>query len=297
MSAPVLPSRPRHTPVARRATVAAVLMPGERQRVEAAGEGCFALLHSDTVPEAIRVVRERPVDAVLVSVERCEPPDLGAVQRLIREFPGVPTVALITRHGDGASERLLRLGATGVRQVVDVTSPSGWHVLRRLLAQPATRAVARIQRPVLDALPDLPGDGRLFFEALIQLSPTLVTVRGLAAVLGVEPSTLMSRFSRAGLPSPKSYLAGMRLLHASILFEDRGMSIADVAYRLEFSSPQSFGRHVRAMLGVTSSEYRRRFPFPTALDRFLALMVVPYRELLAGFHPLPGSPPLLNLTP
>ncbi|MGH7658077.1 MAG: helix-turn-helix transcriptional regulator, partial [Gemmatimonadales bacterium] len=260
MSTPVLPSRPHHTPVARQATVAAVLTPGERQRVEAAGEGCFALLHSYTVPEAIRVVRERPVDAVLVSVERCEAPDLGAVQRLIREFPGVPTVALITRHGDGASERLLRLGATGVRQVVDVTSPSGWHVLRRLLAQPATRAVARIQRPVLDALPDLPGDGRLFFEALVQLSPRLVTVRGLAAVLGVEPSTLMSRFSRAGLPSPKSYLAGMRLLHASILFEDRGMSIADVAYRLEFSSPQSFGRHVRAMLGVTSSEYRRRFP-------------------------------------
>ena len=32
--------------------------------------------------------------------------------------------------------------------------------------------------------------------------------------------------------------------------------MADVAYRLEYSSPQSFGRHLRAMLGVTALEFR-----------------------------------------
>ena len=62
------------------ATVAAVLLPGERPRVDAAGSGCFAVLHRDTVPDAVRVVRERPVDAVLVSVHRCGPEQMDAVK-------------------------------------------------------------------------------------------------------------------------------------------------------------------------------------------------------------------------
>ena len=40
-------------------TVAAVLEPEERSRVDAAGSGCFALVHRDTIRDAIRVVRER----------------------------------------------------------------------------------------------------------------------------------------------------------------------------------------------------------------------------------------------
>jgi AraC-like DNA-binding protein len=98
----------------------------------------------------------------------------------------------------------------------------------------------------------------------------------------------MSRFARAGLPSPKNYLSAVRLLHAAYLFEAGGLSVADVAYRLEYSSPQSFGRHLRAMLGVTALEFRRRFPFPLALERFVALMVEPYREAWRDFHPVAG---------
>jgi len=52
----------------------------------------------------------------------------------------------------------------------------------------------------------------------------------------------MSRFHRAAIPSPKSYLAGMRLLHAAFLFQNPGLSVSDVAYRMDYSSPQSFGR-------------------------------------------------------
>jgi AraC-like DNA-binding protein len=99
----------------------------------------------------------------------------------------------------------------------------------------------------------------------------------------------MSRFARAGLPSPKSYLAAMRLLHAAQMLEDGGLSIADVAHRLDYSSPQSFGRHVRSLLGITSSEFRKRFPFPVALRRFIDLMIRPYAAVWAGFHPMERS--------
>jgi AraC-like DNA-binding protein len=264
--------------------IAAVLGPGERARVEAAvGEG-VAVLHRDTIPEAIRAVRERPVAAVLLSVSRCQEEQLPELERLVRGFPAIPTVAVVA--GPGHSDALLRLGARGVREVVDVTAPEGWRRLRALVEDPGTPAAARIQAPILAALADAPPDARLFFEVLIRSAPHHLTVRHLARTLHVPPSTLLSRFQRAGLPSPKSYLAALRLLHAALLLEEQGRSVADVSYRLEYSSPQSFGRHVRAMLGVTASEFRRRLPFPVALDRFLALMIAPYRAAFRTFHPL-----------
>src|SRR3954453_4309547 len=123
------------------ATVAAVLLPGERLRVDAAGNGCFAVVHRDSGTEAVRTVRERTVDAVLVSVHRCPPDQVEAVSHLVREFPGIPTVALVSQHDPGATEMLLRLGASGVRQVVDVTSPAGWNRLRLGGGHAANRAV------------------------------------------------------------------------------------------------------------------------------------------------------------
>ncbi len=264
--------------------VAAVLGPGERARVEAAVGSGVSFVHHDSIPEAIRLVRERPVAAVLLSVARCRDDALPELDRLVQGFPAVPTVAVVS--GPGHSEALLRLGARGIREVVDVNAPDGWRRLRALLDAPGTPAVARLQGPIIAALGEVPPDTRLFFEALIRCAPNHVTVRQVARTLRIPASTLLSRFQRAGLPSPKSYLAAIRLLHAALLLQDEGRSVADVAYRLEYSSPQSFGRHVRAMLGVTATEFRRRLPFPVALDRFIALMIAPYGAAFRTFHPL-----------
>ena len=270
-------------------TVATVLTASERQRVDAAGSGVFAVVHRDSVPEAVRVVRERTVDAVLVSVHHCAPEQIDAVGHLVRDFPGIPTVALLSQHDPAASQMLLRFGASGVRQVVDVSLPAGWSRLREAVALPATRSAARIQGPVLAALGEATPDARLFIEGLVRLAPETPTVRRLAASLHVRPSTLMSRFARAGLPSPKNYLASVRLLHAAHLFESGGLSVADVAYRLDYSSPQSFGRHLRTMLGITSCEFRNRFPFPLAVARFIELMILPYGGIWPTFHPLSSA--------
>jgi AraC-like DNA-binding protein len=269
-------------------TVAAVLAPTDRAGLDAASVGCFSVLHRSSVPDAVRAVRERAVDAVLLSVHQCAEERADVVDRLVRSFPGIPTVALVLRHDAAASETLLRLGATGVRQVVDVTAPAGWNRLRQLVAEPATRGAARILAPLLASLPDLPHDARFFLELLVRLAPETPAVRALAVRLHIKPSTLMSRFVRAGLPSPKTYLAAIRLLYAAQYFEGGGRSVADVAYRLDCSSPQSFGRSLRATLGITPGEFRRRFPFPRALDRFLAQFVEPYGGVWAGFRPLDG---------
>jgi AraC-like DNA-binding protein len=96
----------------------------------------------------------------------------------------------------------------------------------------------------------------------------------------------MSRFFRAGLPSPKRYLASTRLLYAAALMEIPGFSVADVAYRLEYSSAQSFGRHVRAVLGTTAGEFRRRYTLTVALHEYTSRLIAPYRAKLREFNPL-----------
>jgi AraC-like DNA-binding protein len=238
------------------------------------------------------VVRERPVDALVFSVHECGGHQLDQVDSLVRRFPEIPTVALVTRPDPAASELLLRLGASGIRHVVDVTSPTGWARLRHLLLAPVSRPAARIMARVFGTLTDLPADTRLFLELIIRLAPSTPVARRLAGHARMRPSTLMSRFARAGLPSLKSYVAAIRLLYAAQLFESEGLSVSDVAYRLECSSPQSFGRHLRATLGVTPGEFRRRFGFERAMSRFMATLIDPFVDQWRNFHPLePGGHP------
>src|SRR5262245_15379509 len=260
-------------------TVCTLLPPAERQRFEAVGDGCFVSVHAESCREVLSAARRRRVDAVVLSVQRCGGEELPSVARLVREFPAIPAVALVSRHDHHSTETLLRLGASGVRAAIDCTEPGGWRRLRELVGHPASPIAARILHRLLPALGDeVPEDARLFFEAMTRLAPAIRTVRGLARHLRLPASTLMSRFLRSQLPSPKTYLAAMRLVHAAYLFRNPGLSVADVAYRLDFSSPQSFSRHLKAMLGITAGEYRRRFPFDVALTRYVDLLIAPYRE-------------------
>jgi len=272
------------------ATVATVLMPDERARVEAAGQDCFVAVHGDSLDDAIRQVRRRPVDAVFLSVHQCDDAAIPRVAQFVREFPQVPAVALISRSDLEAPRRVLGLGASGVRAVVDVSVPAGWDRLRALLREPSSPLTARVMGALDADLEGVPTDCRLFFEVVMQRAPELRTVRRLSRTLRVVPSTLMSRFYRTNLPSPKTYLAHARLLHAAWLCRNSGLSIADVSNRLEYSSPQSFGRHLRTLLDITASEFRRRLPFDAAVARFRARFVTPYRDRLLSFHPLGTLP-------
>jgi len=275
---------------ARAATVATVLLPAERPSFEAAGFGSFVSLHGESIEDATRAVRRGSAEALFLSVHRCADADLPRVARFVREFPNIPAVALISRADAAAADRVLRLGASGVRAVVDVSTAAGWQRLRELLREPASPAVATIMAALDPDLHGVPPDCRLFFELVVRRSPETGSVLALARALRVVPSTLMSRFYRAGLPSPKAYLQHARLVHAAWLFRGEGYSIADVAHRLEYSSPQSFGRHLRALLGLTAGEYRRRMPFDLALRRYREAYLTPYRDRLLTFHPLGTMP-------
>jgi AraC-like DNA-binding protein len=276
-----VPVRPSLTPVA------TILSPGERARVDAAGEGLYRAIHRDSVDDVIRDLREQRASAVLVSVTRCDERAAAHMGRLVREFPRVPAVALLTQLEPSTPRTVLSLGQSGVRALIDVRQPAGWRELRDVLL--ADRA-ADIERLALGQLAlDLigaPEDCWRFFEVMFRGTPRVATVRALAARLDVIPSTLMSRFFRARLPPPKRYLASARLVQAARLFENPGLSVANIADHLEYSSPQSFGRHVRTMLGMTAVAFRQRYDGEGMLQRFREELVLPYLMVLRRFNPL-----------
>src|SRR2546428_4397482 len=179
-------------------TVCTVLPPTERPRVDAVGDGCFATLHADSFRDVLRAARTRRVDALVISVHRCRGDELPVVARFVREFPAIPTVALVSRHDGAAIEALLRLGPTGVRTAVAWTEPGGCRRLRELITHPASPVAARILGRLLPALDGAPDDARLLFQGPAPRPPLLTTVRRLARHLQMRPSTLMSRFYRAG---------------------------------------------------------------------------------------------------
>lgn len=270
--------------------IATLLTPAERLRVDAAGEGCYQTLHGDSVEDLIRELKTRQVHAVLVSVS-CAGAHAPRVATLVREFPRVPAVALLSELEPRTPQAVLALGQSGIRRLVDVRQAAGWRELRgALLADGADRGQRGLLVQLGADLAGAPADCHVFFETIFTCSPRVGNVRQLSRALNVLPSTLMSRFFRARVPAPKRYLAMARLVRAARLFENAGFSVANVANHMDYSSPQSFGRHVRTLLGMTAGEFRERYDGEGMFGRFRAELLLPHADALRTLRPLTAPP-------
>lgn len=270
--------------------VSTMLAPSERARVDAAGAGLYRAIHRESLDDIIRDLRERPIGAVLLSVTRCAERDTARVATMVKEFPRIPAVALLSQLENQTPRAVLALGRSGVRTLVDVRQPTGWRELRTVLIEGRADDIQRLALAALATdLPDAHEECRTFFELLFRPG-NAATVRLLSRALGILPSTLMSRFFRARLPAPKRYLAMARLVRAARLLENAGLSVANVANHLDYSSPQSFGRHVRTILGMTAVDFRQRYDGEGMLRRFREELIIPYIPVLRRFSPLSGPP-------
>src|SRR3954469_22704342 len=149
------------------ASVSTVLTPNERIRVDAAGEGSYRTLHRESVEDVIHDLKLNRAQVVLFSVARCDQRSRAVVARVVREFPRVPTFALLTEVDRGSPHAMLLLGQSGVRQLVDVRDPAGWRELRALLLSARGNDIQRhaLGQIALD-LTGAPPDCLAFFEAL-----------------------------------------------------------------------------------------------------------------------------------
>ena len=267
--------------------ITTVLTPDERLRVDAAGQGIYRAWHRDSLNDALRDLRDNRAAAVIVSIARCDEDDLPRVARVVREFPRVPAVALLSNLSPQTAQTVLVLGRCGVRTLVDVREPRGWQQLRSVLLHDQATEIHRVALArVSEDLSDAPDGCLRFFRALFEEGSETRTIHELSTILGVIPSTLMSRFVRASLPAPKFYLSMARLVCAARMFENPGLSVTLVANELDYSSPQAFGRHLRSMLRLTALEFRERYDGEGMLQRFRDELVLPHIARLRAFDPL-----------
>lgn len=272
------------------------LTPRERSRVDAAIAGQLDLIHRQTVTSLCADLTAGLIDATLLSAALVRPADVASVSVLARNFPGSPAVGFVGEADEPqALAGAMALGQAGVALLVDARTAAGWSALRgafdsRHLPDAFIRRALHEMLSTGDAVNgcEYPVGWARFLIGTF--SPRVSSAKELAATLGMHCSTLTSRFYRAGLPSPKRYVALARLVWAARLGECPGLTISAIAHRLDASSPQSFGRTVRVLIGVTASEFRRRFDGETMVARFRDTLVDPYRETLRTFDPLaPGG--------
>ena len=267
--------------------IVTVVDPADRSEVDRVGAGLYRTLHRDTVAEVLKDLRVRRLSAVLLSVSRCRANELPGTMRVVREFPRIPAMLLLSRAGEPSPADILALGNCGVRRLVDVRTPAGWTRLREVLAANASHVRdAQEAEELASDIEGMPPDFGRFIEALFANHVGPRTVRALSNGLGVLPSTLVSRFYRADLPAPKRYLALSGLVRAARLFENSGLSVADVANHLDHSSPQSFGRHIYTYLGISASDFREQYDGAKMMGRFREELITPYRGRLATMSPL-----------
>jgi AraC-like DNA-binding protein len=273
------------------------LSPRDRDRMALALEGHAALSPRDTLDAVCSDLIADAADAVLLSVHRVRLCDVPRIAPLVRGFPAVSAFGVASEPADtDAFTGALLLGRAGVSAVFDCGSALGLASLRaalapRNLADTFQRScVSSILAAIDDKGPGTEDDrahapGLASFFATV-FAPDAVNGKQVAARLGVNPSTLVSRFHRAGLPTLRQYVAWARLVCAARLGETAGLSISAIAHRLDASSPQSFNRGVRTLTGMSALEFRRAFTGASMLDRYQQALVIPHRDKLRSFDPL-----------
>src|SRR2546423_277510 len=117
-----------------RTPVSTILTPVERSHVDAAAQGLCDALHRESLDEVLSDLRDQKANLVLISVTKYGSQNSSRMAAMVREFPRVPAVALLTETQSSTPHATLALGQLGIRTLVDARSPSGWQMLRNLLA-------------------------------------------------------------------------------------------------------------------------------------------------------------------
>ena len=83
-----------------------------------------------------------------------------------------------------------------------------------------------------------------------------ITIQQIAEELGVSYSNLRKLFKEHTGLSPATYQQELRLLRAKELLSTTELSIKEIAYRLNFESPDYFSAKFKAKMGLKPSEVR-----------------------------------------
>jgi AraC-like DNA-binding protein len=83
-------------------------------------------------------------------------------------------------------------------------------------------------------------------------------VRKLAAVIGLGPQRFTAVLKASMGLTPHAYVTQLRMMRASRLLQQSGLTLAEIALTLGFASQSHFGSVFRRFFGVTPQQYRKR---------------------------------------
>lgn len=144
------------------------------------------------------------------------------------------------------------------------------HLVRRdhgqvAAARAARLAVAPLSRDggqaqfIRHDLPNSPSSLAPLIDWMGETLSTQHTVESLAAKAGLAPRTFARRFRDQTGTTPLQWLVTARIKRAQELLEESEASIDQTALQAGFDSPITFRARFRRTVGLTPSEYRRRF--------------------------------------
>ncbi|MGI9625670.1 MAG: helix-turn-helix domain-containing protein [Longimicrobiales bacterium] len=237
-----------------------------------------------------RLVRDRPVTAVLLDVEAMGSDASGrsSLDVLKGCFPSLPVMVVINTAPD--PNHLLLVGRHPTVRVLMGAQLRVPGMMDGLMQGEFRTGPRRIPVLLGQMLPRWP---RLALFKAVDAVDRGWSADDFAAAMGVRRPCLSGRLREVGLPSAGSLLTWVKLFYAAWWLQDPGRTAGSIASQLEYSSSQALVRVVRRRLGVTPRELNSRGGLSWAWLRFLrAHPVLAGPQFGAVRHSLPSSTPL-----
>jgi AraC family transcriptional regulator len=123
---------------------------------------------------------------------------------------------------------------------------------------------------VIDGLPS-PHLQRKIREVQVFLAQNLasdVDLNTIARQAALSPYYFTRQFTAmVGMP-PYRYLIMLRIQRAALLLRESDLTVTQILHRVGFHSPSHFTTTFRRHMGVSPTDYRRRFDFERNANRF-----------------------------
>lgn len=216
----------------------------------------FVLARADTWDSVLATIRTRPVEIAVLDPLLSGEARSQEIERLRLLFPSLPLI-LYTSLTPQVAAVLLGLGQRGIRHVVFSRFDDHPERLRQVVEDEEMHAAShRLLEQIAGSLAPLPKELRWVLEEALRTPDEVQTIQQVAARARVDRGTCARWFARAGLPSPRHFLAAARVLYAHRLLQDPGFTIEDVAERLGYAQVKTLQQHARTYLGLTAGEMR-----------------------------------------
>lgn len=223
-------------------------------------------------PSLEDAVRRRPADVAVLDPGADGTVRTQDIVSLVRSYPSLP-VLIYTVLSPQTMRAVVELSGHGVHQVVlHRFDDEPRRFLQTLEQQPGVTLSDALLDRLAERLAVLPPPLVRAVEQLFRRPLGFAGADDLARAAAMPLRTLYRVLEAARLASPKTMVRAARLLRAYAYLRDSGHSVEDVAVKLDYSSRQLFGRHVREAFGVAPIDLRRRVAPDECVSRLDALL-------------------------